>query len=726
MNPQDLLYTNQFINTDIDKNITISQDIENKNIEAENEDIKNTNQYLNNDMFIEDDINKKKNLFNFWPNNTNKNNEPLFSKFLNDVSKNDYNYISKKVVSLDSRDRDIKTNPYPNNFKIYLNKEFNKVNNIKLLDINIDNILSPINKYNNYISWYYLTETELLNEISIPNNYYIIPFINTYDLIKNKSIIESNFLFSNKNYSYYFNYIDEGFYNIDELKYEILNKMNCIKHNITENIVLYNNISLLNNNQNHNFYLDINVNSGKCKLINRAESINIYSIQTFISEEDINLYKTRDMFYEEDNIFYENIIGSTFVISIPDIINNNESIFTHIINNEIIINNIFPLILTNVPNIGGINNNIINFREYYYFNTIKSIRNKIDNIEYTDEDLINIYLKNSKLNINYYKYIGKFKKNNIYYSRFAFFTSVNDDITKKISYLVPSNYATIIIDNLNYNNYYNIPSIGRAILFGLKQNKDSSNEQFNTLNENININEFNLVNNSCLPVYSKSILELLSFNIFNNEINIISNRLNYKFIHDNYSNIEEYIYNINIKQNIIDTENYIYNKKYYNIQKLLPLVSYNNTYYIKDIDYIFLKIIIPTYSEDIISGQLIKGNSSNGKSIYINKRYTDRDKDNQVGFKDITNNLVNKNTDILFAKIKISPVPYLNKTEIIYGNFNFSAVIDKINELQIQILSPSGEILDIKNDFDLTIEIEEYIDILKDTLINSKTGKIHK
>jgi len=60
----------------------------------ENEN-KNLNQYLSNNLFLNDKINKNKNSYEIFPNNNSKNNKPIDSAFLNDISTDRYTRVKK-------------------------------------------------------------------------------------------------------------------------------------------------------------------------------------------------------------------------------------------------------------------------------------------------------------------------------------------------------------------------------------------------------------------------------------------------------------------------------------------------------------------------------------------------------------------------------------------------------------------------------------------------------
>jgi len=68
--------------------------------------------------------------------------------------------------------------------------------------------------------------------------------------------------------------------------------------------------------------------------------------------------------------------NSSFIITIGNIINNSESIFTQ---SQSLLN-IFPLIMNNLSNIGGIVNEYINLTEFYYYDIIKKYNSNYDEL----------------------------------------------------------------------------------------------------------------------------------------------------------------------------------------------------------------------------------------------------------------------------------------------------------------------------------------------------------
>jgi hypothetical protein len=114
MNPQDLLYTNSFVGT--------------------NEINFNENQRTR------DRINVLKTIDRPFPKKYNRNWEPIISEEVRDIVKDRYKKYKTTSLLLDSCDRNYAVYPKPNNYKLILGNQFNYIESIKLLSINLNNM----------------------------------------------------------------------------------------------------------------------------------------------------------------------------------------------------------------------------------------------------------------------------------------------------------------------------------------------------------------------------------------------------------------------------------------------------------------------------------------------------------------------------------------------------------------------------------------------------------
>ena len=156
----------------------------------------------------------------------------------------------------------------------------------------------------------------------------------------------------------------------------------------------------------------------------------------------------------------------------------------------------------------------------------------------------------------------------------------------------------------------------------------------------------------------------------------------------------------------IDTTKYVQtNNSNDNISKTKCFDIYkdfNGEYIFKIEPYILLKLESPSYAADTIGGNIIK---SQNISNDIN------------GIKNVSN---------IFAKLDINSTT----GKAIGNNPNLSnqlkfyeTPIEKLNELMIIFVDANGIPIDLKCDQDIVIRIVESVDVLKDTLIDSRHGE---
>lgn len=143
------------------------------------------------------------------------------------------------------------------------------------------------------------------------------------------------------------------------------------------------------------------------------------------------------------------------------------------------------------------------------------------------------------------------------------------------------------------------------------------------------------------------------------------------------------------------TLNNISKDKCFNVYK-----DYCCNYVFKIQPYIFLKLTIPSYASDKIAGNLVK--SQNLPMIMECK--------NNCEFKDVSN---------IFAKINIG-LDNTIETNILQF---IDAPLERMDEIIITFVDRNGCPVDIKCDHTITLEITEAVDVLKDTLIDTRHGE---
>ena len=218
--------------------------------------------------------------------------------------------------------------------------------------------------------------------------------------------------------------------------------------------------------------------------------------------------------------------------------------------------------------------------------------------------------------------------------------------------------------------------------------------------------------NTCSKTIS-TILDMLGFiTIDNLNSEVISVTPEYKFIH---SNTQDYLispFNTINKGDLIK-ELTLNNSP----QNKLNLENYNGKFYFKSIPFIFMKIF-PNNIQSV-SGQLAR--IEDNKDGIIEKEYS------KIFY--LAQNNVNrykKNTDNLFAKIYINQVPLrsiiLNETT--YEFIFEEKPLENFSSLKIGFTNPYGREIELSLEHSFTLEIYEKINVLKDTLLDTRNGDV--
>ena len=146
--PQDLLYTNNFISTNIltDKQLSEESNYYDrfKNY-IDNEDTSEVVKYIDDDANESSPVNLEKTLNTKWPIYSNKNHYPLFDTYINDISTNRYKKEFVTKVNIDSLNRNVSLYPNSNSFLLPFSRVFNNVKKVV-----INNIIFSIFSENTY------------------------------------------------------------------------------------------------------------------------------------------------------------------------------------------------------------------------------------------------------------------------------------------------------------------------------------------------------------------------------------------------------------------------------------------------------------------------------------------------------------------------------------------------------------------------------------------------
>ncbi len=741
--PQDLLYTNNYLSASVLSENTITKDLQYYDRFTNYQD-KNSksdlNKYIEEDEYEESQINLNKTLNNKWTVDSKKNHYPLFDTYINDISTNRYKKEVISRVSIDSNYRDLSLYVNPNSFTINLSKTFNNVRKLIINDLNFTNINTSITNSNNNLSWQYPSQNFLqANNIDTT----IIPVTGTntiaYSSLPNSvfsytTTDGTNYVQSVDNYMVYQTNITPAYYSIDTFIENLRSNTSAIVHgyNYEQTDLKIVEQPYLSQPKRigacHLFSCKIDPLTSIVRFTNRIEELQIVAIQTF------SPYETN--FSNVDPFYYYSSMSSTIYNIDTNMIYVTVEAYTdssyQFYNNIYCLQscNPFPLVLTNiVDNIGGIDSNLITYTPFFDLNiyltngyTEADIAGKISYYKYIDT----ITIKNTAT-IN-----GSFKTISNVYLRFGLSLSSGNihgnafnpngiaykpTITETIIY---SNtlytYITALRVFLVYTGTLDtsvLPLIGRALLYRWiydKYNLNYINYEIETLSEK-----------------KRSVLHILGWPIANETYKIftVEQNLGYNFVHTNYHA------NITNQQGII-----VYQNKTNEIPNIsLNLQNISGKYYFVNNSYIYIRLHFNT--NDTLKVDNYMATVSDNTLLY-NQQYINSNLFN-VGIgedytyvKECANIVVfTKDYSNIFAKIMVSNTP--GNYDIITSNIinnncytiNYDFVMDNLNEVTIELLDSNFKVLELSNQFSFTLELHEMMDILKETLINTKTNNVN-
>ena len=645
MNPQDLLYTNQFENTNIISSKNLADHTKHyKQYQKHIHKTRNpTEEYLSQNNRTGDKINVDKRNAHPTPASSTSNIKPMFSTAINDIVDHKYSKSTRTAVSIYSDDRDKTKYIVPNNYVINLGKDFTNIYKIKLIDIDIPAIIPPINRRNNVIKWIYPT-----NELVDTCAYDILPFAPIIAIPSNSDIyitgMDNEFSTS----------VPSGFYTTTSLSNELENKMNT---------VLFNTGTLEDPGYiPHHFTVDINPHKSITSIINRINNVYISGIQTIMTDRTVSC-----------NIILNAVLAPGYTYN--------------------------PIIITGLPftNNGVID--MLNLTECYDSSIVPS------------DKRYSIYNNSPEIaHTNYHSYSFTVGTDSFpQYDKSVFIYASQDDFV-----VFDKNLATILTDAKNFkwrdftDNVYT-PLMGKALSFALK------NKFTNTTS--INMNTVDKMDRSCIdPLLS--ILYVLGWNISKYKTDTVDEDRPFKFVHRNTDMKVTSVLNVELLQ----TGDYIF----------------------KSPPFIFLKISFPTLPADICAGQLVRSTSDISSKLsteYYHPLLSSRsDISNKpctsVNTGCITDNYVETNETLyeilemddrhLFAKINISSIQgaSYNIRNYDYEFLFYETPLNNINQIRIELLSSDGRLLELNQDHNITLEILESIDVLKETLLDTKHNNI--
>jgi hypothetical protein len=195
---------------------------------------------------------------------------------------------------------------------------------------------------------------------------------------------------------------------------------------------------------------------------------------------------------------------------------------------------------------------------------------------------------------------------------------------------------------------------------------------------------------------------------------LVSLTSTYKFIHTNSQDflVSPYLANVD---KVALFNNLIRNKS---IQNKLNLENYNGEYYFKSVPFLFMKLLPNKLENENYGENLIRASDTNNKFL--------EDEYDKVFFSTEAGTKEKRDTNNLFAKIYLKQYPYgtneINGKE--YELFFEDQPLENLTSFKIVFTDPFGRILNLNLPHTFTIDIYEKINVLKDTLIDTRNGDV--
>jgi hypothetical protein len=756
MNPSDLLYTNTFVKTNplteskVQRNA--NEYIPYRNLKEET--VNNVRDELERTGFTDNSMNRAALEANPWSRGYYGNQQPFLSDFGKDIADSSYFKYRSHYINIDSRMRDVLLYPTPNNYNVFLGRQFNNVETVKLIDYFFPEMEYPINPTNNVILWYVVPyEIISSNILGFPWKY--DPYIGSeYDEYKinicgwyinfsnliNKSVSTDDYRnIYNNNLLSCLNKVEitSGFYTTEELSQKIKDEFQKTQF-FDSNIY----------NKSYKEY-DGNIGSETFKFKDRPQLVDVRidpetsNVQFLLRYEEFRV-KSVATYYNKNYFDMEMKVVDSSIPS-PEFM-------------ELIQNDLYPIVITGFPEIGGYAGANIDYIEFVPKNIMELFQTKYSTSFYktyydkiTDNDgnvipnVLRFYVYN--LGLSYSStipvkssYTEIINENRIKFGREAPFFFINGNMS------LLSNYVKFINNNINCNNEPStkncavISSQEQLILDNLITNVDCSSRLLTNLLGFQNTKD------------SKSLVGPVSgtFAIITNNIYRTNRYIN---------SIQAY--NINIDRFVDYTKcagilppnennncftNYTFWVDYYpefNLNFRLSISrNQNGTYSFYFNNYFFMKILSSSVDTQIQTSSTItqikptanfangsndiyeiNDETTNGIQYYINNpTYSDPKCPINLNSNSFTS--ATKNLNNIFAKIKYSSVSgnyevdnrFVN--EIIFD----SNTINNLDEFVIQLIDYEGKILPQVKEHNFTLLVVEKYEVLKETNINSRNN----
>ena len=451
--------------------------------------------------------------------------------------------------------------------------------------------------------------------------------------------------------------LPEGFYTVESLEESLTASLNQILHK--------NEFTDVTPGTPHDFYVDIDPETQKVKLINRIEACPVFAMQTILDPVE--------------DIFASFVTGPTGT----DIVQGN--CFYVVYKKELDSDNGFPLVITDSGGIGNLSITDINC--VTFFEVMSGLAEGL-NYEFFDQLLIG--------GINYYRY------------RFCGDTFTVNASENRIYRRAGGNWDKIL-DGMGIFNYVLdegvLARVGRGLPFALFYQRSQlttclCQSSLDTLNEDGSIN---------------TVLGILGFNVQNDEVNLEDpTPPTYQYI---WSNKDSYTLS---STSFSSTVNDNVGQAFPN--NLLDLEYADGKYFFRSEDYIFLRLVVMEDQKELGNQLILAGPietpDNQPTDIYYNTAINGQIAESE--------RLQRKSLDQLFAKIDLDPVPGNNTNSVagyISNNLDFkNEQLNTLSEIGVQFLDREGRLLNLRADNHFVLQIIEKRNVLDNVLLNTQQG----
>ena len=766
MNPDDLLYTNTFVNTnpltqrEVQKNA--NEYIPYRNLKGET--VNNVRDQLERTGFTDSSMNRVAKEANPWSRGYYGNQQPMLSEFGKDIAESTYFKYRSHYINIDSRMRDVDLYITPNNYSIFLGRKFNNVETVKLIDYFFPEMEYPINSTNNVILWY-TVPFEIIDYLTykVPYEPYIGSdydqyrinicgwFINFSQLINTNVGITYRELYNNNLLSC-LNKIEipPGFYTTEQLSQKIRDE--------------FQKTTFFNSNVYDKSYkeYDGNVGSETFKFKDRPQLVDVRidpetsNVKFLLRYEEFRVesiatYYNKNYFDLEMKVVDSSVPSTEFL--------------------ELIQNDLYPLVITGFPEIGGYTGEIVDYLEFVPKNINELFQHENGSLFYktyydkiTDDEgnvIPNVlrfylytygnYIDNTVGSVSKpikSSYTEIIKTNNIKFGREAPFFFINGNQSLLSTYVgyVKNNIVNISSQFTSYcsnqtNDCSLISPAQQLILDNLIVNVDCSSRILTNLLGFPNTNNSRVLVGPFMGTFA-----IITNNVYkpNRYINSVQSYNINASLYRDYTNCTGLL----PPENNTCSTSYTFWIDYYpkfNLNFRLPISrNQNGTYSFYLNNYFFMKILSSSVGTQIQTSSTItqikptanfaNGSSdiyeindgtNNGVQYYINDTnlYVP-DPNCPINFKNSRFTSATKNLENIFAKIKYSSVSgnyevdnrFVN--EIIFE----SNTINNLDEFIIQLVDYEGKILPQIKEHNFTLLIVEKYEVLKETNMNSRNN----